>query len=378
MSNIVKESYLNISRADRVENPREKTLEGGFLLNAGAKYIPSSNTPNESTLNVSEPSIFHEELNKPNAKSEEDYARSFNHKTLELNSWKSDVNSSYGEIKSQISFFSLPKFGLCEKSTQTNLTGRDIDDLEYFQKEMASYRTDLMAFVFKNKSSETMRRLFPQLDERKLCCEKKEPKGDRDLTLSHNEQQSRKENFINIKRANDSELNCSRKEKTLVNLTNSSTTSFSGMNSFINNQIQGHLQATHGLGLGNMHHHLHLKTKVHKGGRRKKKVEEDPKFSGKEERDNRESKEGSKEPRVERGDSKESKESRDSDLVSNLEKQIHEFNPSVIPTSNASHASSKKDFHDEFDIAGIINDIKNSSRKPSTLLRKVKILLFIR
>ena len=149
MSNMIKEPLLNIYRQDKLENPKDKLHEGSFLNGTSFQYIPSTTTTSESTLTM--PSIHlneaSDELLKTNGRNEEGYQRSINLKSLEMSSWKSDINSLYGESKNVLNFFSLPKFGLCERSTQTMLTGRDIEDLEDFQKELSFFRTDLMSYV---------------------------------------------------------------------------------------------------------------------------------------------------------------------------------------------------------------------------------------
>lgn len=394
MSNILKDSQMNINRSDRVENGREKPTEGGNNLNPGVKNIPRSNSAFESTFNVSEPSIFHDEMNKQNTKSEDDYGKTYNQKPLDLSSLKSELNSSCSEQKNFINYFSLPKFGICEKASQTNLTGRDIDDLEYFQKELAVFRSDLMAYVFKSKSNDLIRKLFPHLDEKKYLGSGQARERQGDLSLSINEP-IRQENFIHIKRATDCELNLnlqSKKEKSFgrsgnfghlgafgnINTNTNQSSSFSekiteNCQKPIKPSFQTNPYTPQGFP------HIHLKTKQHKGGRKKKKLEDEPmqessRFSNSNpqfQRENRESQESNDQIK-EAKQLGETKEMKNVDFLKSLEKEINSSQP-ISKSSASVSQSSSKNFNEEFDIAGIINDIKNSSKKMPPQIRKVNI-----
>jgi hypothetical protein len=270
------------------------------------------------------------------------------------------------------------------------------------QKELAVFRSDLMAYVFKSKSNDLIRKLFPHLDEKKYLGKERQS----DLNLSLNSINSvnsinepmRKENFIQIKRATDNELNLnfvSKKEKSFARNGNLGPLGALGNintnthhNSLSEKNTESSLKPTkpsfqtnpytpHGFP------HIHLKTKQNKGGRKKKKIEAEP-------QDPKDSSRGSntnaqivrEKPDIceinaskrEIKEMKEMMEMKNVDFLKCLEKEINS-SQQVSKSSASVSQSSSKNFNEEFDIAGIINDIKNSSKKMPPQIKKVSIKL---
>jgi hypothetical protein len=70
---------------------------------------------------------FYDEKRREKNSLNEDLRKTKNQLNAENNSCKSDVNSILNESKSYLNFHSLPMYGVCEKATQTMVTGTDIE-----------------------------------------------------------------------------------------------------------------------------------------------------------------------------------------------------------------------------------------------------------
>jgi hypothetical protein len=73
---------------------------------------------------------------------------------------ETDLETNTSEKRTYLNYFSLPKFGLCEKSTQTMLTGRDIDELEALKGEFLANKKEYVSNLMKN-NSEIFKKLHP-------------------------------------------------------------------------------------------------------------------------------------------------------------------------------------------------------------------------
>lgn len=249
MSRNNKEPFSNIrplERGDRGEITREKFTEthpGLIQVNKSLLYNPGTS---DCTMNLSESSGPQEDYLKGGCKTEESQ-RMLNLKHLELTSWKSELNSNADEARSNlnyINFFSLPKFGIAEKSTQTMLTSRDLDDLDFFRRELQTCRAEI------SKSGvQGLKKLFPYLEE------KKSSNGVRvdEAIVSPSDQGIK--NFICIKRRNEDFIPVTEGKKSKMQHSNQNTQ--------INN-----------LSHHNAYPHIHIKNKRNTNSKRKRKVAE--------------------------------------------------------------------------------------------------------
>jgi hypothetical protein len=344
MTKNLKDSFTNISRFDRGEFSKEKNTEGNFSYMNGNRNFFSNTLTSDSTTNVYEPSIVHDEEMRSNLRNEEGYHKGENLHGAEASSWKSEVNSNVEERQSNfnyLNYFSLPLHGTCENSTQTMLTGRDIDDLVAFQTELSAIKEDLLKNSSKDKS-EVIKRLFPFLNEDKKMSYALLPSE----KLIRRENPLTEKNFVQMKRKNDSEL----KKKP-------------GFGSFTQN-------TTH-------QSHIHIKHKKKTETKRGRKegvggisgasgtsvttenvelIREDISITLE------------REPSVKTNDSAGVRQKKPvslsnflNDVVQDV-KQISSSN-NISSTAGGQIIIPRKDFHEEFNITEIINDIKNLSRK---------------
>jgi hypothetical protein len=273
MSNNNKDINTNVNRAEKREISKEKYTETQNSFRDFKNSLVYISATSDNTMNVSESSYHQEEYLKANRKDEAEYDRSSNLKLIDSESWKSEFNSTSGNIKPWINFFSLPKYGISEKSTQTMLRGQDLDDLDFLRRELVNRSTELL-----KSRADLENNKLPFFYERK--CD--------DFSVISDY----KNHFINIKRRNVDDFFTIKKQKNLT---------------------ESNLRKT-------SNPHIHLKNKG--GPRRKKKFEE----------------------------------------KQNNQNKLSE--ESVF--SKNSNDSSKKVLQiksEDDDIAGIINDIKNSTKK---------------
>ena len=351
MTNVVKDSFTNIKRPDEHLQNKEKASE----MNITHSYGPNrfvSKIPFQNFLTNSSQSSLNQEvdsIDRPNRRIEGNDKNTSN-KESELHSYTTDLNSHYGDAKNYLNFFSLPMYGICEKSTQTDLTARDIEDLDHFRKEFSSSMYCLMRNDLKDKT-DSFKKLFPFLDDKKISY----PFTLAGLNPIRSEIPSPKfdKNFIQIKRKNDSDRKSFKTKAAFTSSTPNIKT----------------------------HSHIHLKNNKQIRQKRKKKEEADtytnsnlPQPSSSREDDSSflqksisNTKQADSTP-FKLINTKKSEKNYNSvnEIVENL--KYSNTNPIQSHIDRSLDASKmtlgKKDFNDtEFNISEIINDIKNSTRK---------------
>lgn len=366
MTNDVKDSLMNIRRQDEAMVTKEKNIDLFITHTNGPNRIVSSNiipNPINNLSNIS--SIYEVDYVDSKMKTIECYEKIENSKASDVHSHTSDLKSFSGDVKNYLNFFSLPMYGLCEKSTQTELSGRDIDDLDYFRKELCASSQGLLKNNNKDKT-EFIKRLFPFLDDKKISYS---------LTLANKNPLQEEvpntnfeKNFIQIKRKGEGSEKTPRNKTSLGNSTP----------------------------ILDLHNHIHIKNKKQNQNvaKRKKKEEIITELTQSSKSDETLSLHRTN-PKTKSGETTPFKliskkksinilnlinEVVDDVKYSNNQKGQPNLSYSEPLNGSSDINQHKKDFNDsEFNISEIINDIKKSTRKEITpfdsqiLLKKVKI-----
>jgi len=346
-TNHIRDPISNIRSLEEMDLNIKKTRENDIThTNGPNRFIYAQTTSNSNSFR-SQPTLTHEvDKVDVNMKMFDRYQENDYLKEMNCNSHPLDLNSFSSDVKNYLNFFSLPMYGLCEKSTQTELTGRDIEDLDYFKRELSSSMNCLLKNNQKDKS-EFMKKIFPFLEDKKTS---------NSLTLlglnplqTEIPSPNSNKNFIQIKRKSDAEGK-SNKSKTSVNPNTPNIYPYP---------------------------HIHLKTKRQNQPRKKKKEEM-----------NTENNQSSKEEEIfsfqkKNSISKEAESTpfkfisnKNSVNMLNLINEVvedvkysnslsNQLTEQSFTNVGSTHLNNKKrDFNDqEFNISEIINDIKNSTRK---------------
>lgn len=115
-----------------------------------------------------------------------------------------DLNTLNNINNTVFNFFSFPKYGLCEQSTQTMLTGNDIEELQYLRKEFSNFQEQFMKDYVKN-NLHMIKKMFPE----EKCSKFNSPQSSPLIN-----------NFISIKRKTDNQLNLRPKRNVSSSLFN--------------------------------------------------------------------------------------------------------------------------------------------------------------
>ena len=347
MTNYIRDSFSNIRSQEEIDLNINKLRENDITHTNGPNRLISYQSTSNSISFRSQPPLIHEvDKVDVNMKMVERYQENDYSKEINGNLHPLDLNSFSSDVKNYLNFFSLPMYGLCEKSTQTELTGRDIEDLDYFKRELSVSMNCLLKNNQKDKT-EFMKKIFPFLEDKKTS---------NSLTLlALNPLQTEipspnsNKNFIQIKRKSDVEGR-SIKSKTSKDATTPNIYPYP---------------------------HIHLKNKRQNQPRKKKKDElnTDNIQSSKEEeifsfqKRNSTSKEGESTPFKLISNKKSAnmlnlinEVVEDVKYSNSLSNQVTE--QSFTDAGSTHLCNKKRDFADqEFNISEIINDIKNSTRK---------------
>jgi hypothetical protein len=347
MTNYIRDSFSNIRSQEEIDLNINKLRENDITHTNGPNRLISYQSTSNSISFRSQPPLIHEvDKVDVNMKIVERYQENDYSKEINGNPHPLDLNSFSSDVKNYLNFFSLPMYGLCEKSTQTELTGRDIEDLDYFKRELSVSMNCLLKNNQKDKT-EFMKKIFPFLEDKKTS---------NSLTLlALNPLQTEipspnsNKNFIQVKRKSDVEGR-SIKSKTSKDATTPNIYPYP---------------------------HIHLKNKRQNQPRKKKKddLNSDNIQSSKEEeifsfqKRNSTSKEGESTPFKLISNKKSvnmlnliNEVVEDVKYSNSLSNQVTE--QSFTDAGSTHLCNKKKDFTDqEFNISEIINDIKNSTRK---------------
>jgi hypothetical protein len=185
MNTNTKDSQINMIPSDKKENTMKDRFCSVNMTNKPHNIFLSTNSlkqtqtiPKQNDVLFSQP-LFAKETSSRQGGST---------KTSPENN-ETDLETISNEKRSYLNYFSLPKYGLCEKSTQTMLTGRDIDELESLRGEFLANKREYVSTLIKN-NSEIFKKLHPP-----------------EINQSENFK-----NFIGIKRNYDSPLNIRSKK----------------------------------------------------------------------------------------------------------------------------------------------------------------------
>jgi hypothetical protein len=151
-----KDSQINIIASDKKENTMKDRFCSVNMSNKPHSIFVSTNSLKQTQTIPKQNDV---QLSLPLFATETSSRLGGSTKTSAENT-ETDLETNSNEKRMYLNYFSLPKYGLCEKSTQTMLTGRDIEELEALKGEFLSNKNEYVNNLMKN-NSEIFKKLLP-------------------------------------------------------------------------------------------------------------------------------------------------------------------------------------------------------------------------
>jgi hypothetical protein len=155
-----KESQMNMIASDKKENTMKDRFCSVNMNNKTHNIFVSTNSLKQTQTFPKQNDVL------PLFATETVYRPGGSTKTSADNT-ETEFEASLTEKRLCLNYFSLPKYGLCEKSTQTMLTGRDIEELEALKGEFLATKNEYVASLMKN-NSDIFKKLQPGINSENL------------------------------------------------------------------------------------------------------------------------------------------------------------------------------------------------------------------
>jgi hypothetical protein len=151
-----KESQMNMLASDKKENTMKDRFCSVNMTNKTHNIFVSTNSLKQTQTFPKQNDVL------PLFATETVYRSGGSTKTSADNT-EIETEAPLPEKRLCLNYFSLPKYGLCEKSTQTMLTGRDIEELEALKGEFLATKNEYVASLMKN-NSDIFKKLQPGIN----------------------------------------------------------------------------------------------------------------------------------------------------------------------------------------------------------------------
>lgn len=191
-------AFMNISKVELKPNLKEETHRTKDNIQSPSNSSLSLKPGGDKIPNSMNMSSGHFDVGAYQGLNNHSFSKLSNniHSGTELS-----VPNGIGNV---FNFFDLPKYGLVEQSTQTMLTGNDIEELQYLRTEFANFQEQFIKDYAKN-NLHIIKKMFPESQRSKMNS----PQGSPLV-----------KNFINIKRKTENALNLRPKRNVSSSLFN--------------------------------------------------------------------------------------------------------------------------------------------------------------